>query len=508
LHVDLQDGKFDNASRLFWSIQNSFTQAWSITNDYRELIPEFFSSPEFLLNRDHFDLGSALGTKVDDVVLPPWASSVHEFIYLNRKALESEFVSSHIQHWIDLIWGDKQKGEKAILAHNTFMPEMYDNIWGRQQIDPLARARIEAVTSHCGQIPPQLFLAPHPERAGRAAKHTVLSMPLTINFGLRSTLCGLVKSDGRWTICVSLVDSSGGCVTAAFAPEALSKLIRVRRQVSELTSENILSNLPIASFPPIGQRRLCAVMNDTQFIVVGEDRTELNKVDVHKGTVQVLSPQRAEIVAIAVDGTWIATANRGSELLIYNVTVDNAPILTIPAFVSSVACCALSNGFHSVVYGTRDGSLLFCSLNSGSVTRFISVAGSRPCSILITPFWGFVVVYLTRIVDGKLQHSISLYSTNGDLIRTIVHSHAIVQWVSFTSSDGFDFVVMADAANRCFLFEAFYLNVSKELFIAPATVTSLNFLPSESTAVIATANGELILVHSEPNGPSLSEREV
>lgn len=51
-----------------------------------------------------------------DVILPPWAGSPEEFIHIHRQALESEYVSSHLHHWIDLIFGYKQEGDAAIEA--------------------------------------------------------------------------------------------------------------------------------------------------------------------------------------------------------------------------------------------------------------------------------------------------------------------------------------------------------------------------------------------------------
>ena len=50
--------------------------------------------------------------EVADVELPSWASNPHEFVRINRQALESEFVSCQIHQWIDLIFGYKQRGEK------------------------------------------------------------------------------------------------------------------------------------------------------------------------------------------------------------------------------------------------------------------------------------------------------------------------------------------------------------------------------------------------------------
>ena len=60
------------------------------------------------------------GTELGDVELPPWASNPHEFVRINRQALESEFVSCQIHQWIDLIFGYKQKGKK-------FFPKMKIN---------------------------------------------------------------------------------------------------------------------------------------------------------------------------------------------------------------------------------------------------------------------------------------------------------------------------------------------------------------------------------------------
>lgn len=44
-------------------------------------------------------------SRLDSVNLPPWANSPVDFIHKHRKALESEFVSAHLNEWIDLIFG-------------------------------------------------------------------------------------------------------------------------------------------------------------------------------------------------------------------------------------------------------------------------------------------------------------------------------------------------------------------------------------------------------------------
>ena len=55
--------------------------------DVKELIPEFFYLPEFLVNENKFDLGrKQSGESVGDVLLPPWAKNdPREFIRMHRK---------------------------------------------------------------------------------------------------------------------------------------------------------------------------------------------------------------------------------------------------------------------------------------------------------------------------------------------------------------------------------------------------------------------------------------
>merc|ERR1711968_361644 len=107
------------------------------------------------------------GERLNDVELPTWAKSHKDFIRKNAKALESEYVSENLHHWIDLIFGYKQQGEEARKAHNVFYYLTYE---GAVNLDEMTsdheRAAIEAQIQEFGQTPRQIFKVPHPSRNG------------------------------------------------------------------------------------------------------------------------------------------------------------------------------------------------------------------------------------------------------------------------------------------------------------------------------------------------------
>lgn len=165
--VNLQGGRFDCPDRLFWSVGDAFKNCTTTLNDVKELTPEWFYAPDFLLNKNKFDLGETQSRgRVDDVVLPPWCGgSASEFTRINMQALESEHVSNNIHNWIDLIFGYKQKGKAAAEATNVYYFLTYEGAVDMDAIDDdVVRESMEAQIADYGQTPHQLFSRPHPQR--------------------------------------------------------------------------------------------------------------------------------------------------------------------------------------------------------------------------------------------------------------------------------------------------------------------------------------------------------
>lgn len=165
--IDFQGGRFDVPDRAFHSIQQTWLLSSSLSSsDVKEIIPEFFYLPEFLMNLNRFDMGVKQdGQRVDDVVIPPWANGARSFIKKHREALECKHVSENLHHWIDLLFGYKQQGDEALLAKNVFHPLTYEGAVDIDAIEDVVtkEATIAQISSY-GQTPKQLFKRPHPER--------------------------------------------------------------------------------------------------------------------------------------------------------------------------------------------------------------------------------------------------------------------------------------------------------------------------------------------------------
>lgn len=167
LHRELQGGKFDHADRLFFSIPHTWNNCLKSTSDVKELSPEWYYQPEFLCNVNRLDMGTRQnGEKIGDVILPPWANGhPDEFIRLHREALESDFVSHNLHHWIDLTFGFKQRGKQAEQADNVFYHLTYEGAVDLEAVDdPVLRRSIEEQIRNFGITPSQLFKKKHAAR--------------------------------------------------------------------------------------------------------------------------------------------------------------------------------------------------------------------------------------------------------------------------------------------------------------------------------------------------------
>ena len=566
LHIEIQNGRFDHTSRLFNSIPTAFKLCTTMMNDYRELIPEFFYSTEFLVNQNHFNFGSPNGINPDEVELPNWASTPYEFIYLHRKALESEYVSSNLQKWIDLIWGDKQKGQKAMDSNNVYMSSMYEDIWEKDDNikRPETRAQIEAILTHVGQIPHQLFSNPHPSRIKLNKDEELIKNPIIYTVystpNNANNILKIITSKFKYNLVsrklkVFTISSNSNCYLSVFDLENVKRNSKKQAhyidnkkevhnkskfgrsysngnyianlsedplQTPQYTPDSFIVSKPIKQFTDIfgtyykktNTKQTDILMNDESLLVISNnERSELHRIHfVSSSAITSLNnndtlyiQQSDNIICIASDGEWLATANDNAVVSLYNIhELQGKPKYIFPSYTSSINCMSINSSFHTIVCGTRDGYLLFCSLTHGTITKLVNIKG-RPSSILITPKWGFVVVHSTVIQEGKLIHKILLYTINGDLIKATddisnvsSNTYSVTSWSSFSDSKGFDYIIFANEKNECYLAEAFYIEqISQPFYQSPNLISSLSYLYEEKIATVLQNNGNLIFIPLE-----------
>ncbi|GJP81202.1 hypothetical protein CLOP_g11369 [Closterium sp. NIES-67] len=413
LSCRLQGGKFDHADRLFHSVAVTWANCLTNTSDVKELTPEFFYQPEFLVNSNHLYLGQCQdGSQLNDVRLPPWAKGSPElFIQLNREALESEWVSAHLHRWIDLIFGYQQRGLAAMEADNVFYYLTYENAVDMDALtSPIDRAAIEEQIAAFGQTPAQLFRRPHEPRGPplRAAR-PLLHRPASLVLSAVVPACPPAGGGGevgevlrqQWEVGVVFVGvaqgrvvtvtrgqcmaarmwntpaSSGYQVMASDAPFSLSEPLISRRigppfaSTSADVSPNCFALLRGASSPFL----LSAAHWDcaTRLVAVSDGRT-VQAVRQHTDVVTCLSASS--------DGLWMATGSRDTTVMVWHV--DRAqprpsadPVLPCKPHVvlcghdDVVTQVLAASPLDLVLSASLDGSLLLHALSSGRFIRCI-----------------------------------------------------------------------------------------------------------------------------------------
>ncbi|VDB88447.1 unnamed protein product [Peniophora sp. CBMAI 1063] len=343
----LQGGDWDLPDRLFSDISRAYTSAASdIRGDVRELIPEFYTLPEFLENTDELDFGvlQGSGERIHHVRLPPWAKDDPLlFITMHRKALESEYVSENLPAWIDLIWGSKQRDPDSL---NAFHPLSYEGSINLDEItDELQREATVGIIHNFGQTPRKLFSTPHPQRM----MHGMSSLPL-------GQLHGVEEDHGL------LVQSTRP------AAKALGRGFAVKALVADLIAERVLSypagvlanpNHPDERVEWGPSRTGRASAPELRLVVDGRIQKS------HEG-VEVSCAAFADAENLATGGPdglvrlWrLRRAPQHSMSLLHLLRVHTGPVLSVTA----------SRPWSMVVSGGSDGTAVVWGLNRAIYIR-------------------------------------------------------------------------------------------------------------------------------------------
>lgn len=431
MHIALQSGRFDCPDRLFFDLAGCWRSCLTSTSDVKELIPEFFTCPEIFTNTNNFPLGETQDNKqISNVKLPPWAKgSPHEFIRIHRLALESEYVSMHLHHWIDLIFGYKQRGPASAAAHNVFHYYSYEGSVDLDKItDDVERKAIEGHIQNFGQTPSQLITKfPHPERSSKEKRpiapfESLRAGDLKVHtpakqFGGPKSACGAILSlhaisdsvfvlHSDFTMCSYKLNATRNnalpvqikadkCRTLENS-SAVTLTVENKEQTNEQGGNLMVGS---DSFALTMGSNFRAAGADSSLLLLSCDAVE-NVIKVH--SIESLQLQRSirgghrgriNCIQVSEDGALMVTGGDDATCRVWVVEHDALATAITDGYVSSlgldddeitcahvlfghvssITCVAICSKLDVVISGSKDGSICIHNIRSGKFVRSLHV---------------------------------------------------------------------------------------------------------------------------------------
>lgn len=532
-HRNLQGGRFDHADRLFQSIEGTYANCLSNTSDVKELIPEFFYMPEFLVNSNQYHLGIKQdGEPLGDVVLPRWAKdSPEEFIFKNREALESEYVSSNLHHWIDLIFGCKQRGKPAVEAANVFYHLTYEGAVDIEAIeDALQRDAVEDQIANFGQTPIQLFRKKHPKRGlpmpiarplyyapGSITLTSVVSAgfqePAAIVFVgvMESTVAlvsqGLIMSVKMW---LTSQLQTGGNFTFSSSQEpffGIGSDLSIPRKIGGPLAENLeLGTHCFATLQVRSSSFLLSCGNwDNSFRVISlNDGRMVQSIRQHKDLVSCVS--------VAMDGSIVVTGSHDTTVMVWEVTsstrivnkkvrdaqnipdrirkdhiLSDKPFHILCGHDDVVTCVAVCVELDLVVSGSKDSSCILHTLWHGRYVRSIYHPNGSALSKMVVSRHGRLVLYSNDDLN------LLLYSINGKLLATS-ETNGRINCMELSSCG--EFLVCSGDKGQIILRSMHSLEIVSRYDAMGKVILSLS-VTSEDCFLVGTQDGSLLVYSLE-----------
>ncbi|XP_070247222.1 neurobeachin-like protein 2 [Myotis yumanensis] len=529
LHVQLQSGRFDCSDRQFHSVAAAWQARLDSLADVKELIPEFFYFPDFLENQNGFDLGCLQLTneKVGDVVLPPWAKSPEDFIQQHRQALESEYVSTHLHEWIDLIFGYKQRGPAAEEALNIFYYCTYEGAVDLDQVtDERERKALEGIISNFGQTPCQLLKEPHPARlsaeeaAQRLARLDTNSPSVFQHLDqLRAFFAELI-SDGVPLVLAMVphrqlhssmtpdllvtVSANGLLGTHSWLPYDRN-ISNYFRFIKDSTKGQRLLSGPWVPGSGVSGQALAVAPDGKLLFSGGHWDGSLCVTALPRGKLLSQINRHLDIVTcLALDtcGIYLISGSRDTTCMVWqllyqgglSVGLASKPIQVLYGHEAAVSCVAISTELDMAVSGSEDGAVIIHTVRRGQFVAALRPPGAMlpgPVSHLALGSEGQIVVQSSarERLGAQVAYSLHLYSVNGRLRASLP---LVEQPTALAVTE--DFVLLGTA--QCALH---ILHLNKLLPAAPplpmkVPIRSMAVTRERSHVLVGLEDGKLIVV--------------
>lgn len=461
LHIELQSGRFDHKDRLFNSIPSAWKSVHQTPMDFRELIPEFYCFPDFLVNSNHFDLGSG----VNDVELPAWASSPTDFINKHRQALESPIVSQMLPSWIDLIFGVTSRGPAAEPAMNLFSPNFFDTaLIGADE------AKIQFVQEYAacfGQAPSQIFSDLHPHKRIRPFSfNTVDPQAVLIHESTVPILATKLENN-----ILTIINSN-------------YEIININdRTAKEISRAKLHLAIPLNSPDPdivaIGEKTvITSVPWDFSFYVTSLEDFKLIKIKrIHT----------RPLTSIVMSKNYYATASLDCTVVVWRQN-DNGQTSILNKHRTAVNCLAINEDMDILVSCSRDGSIVTSSVINGKYLRTVQITEiGEPFHVDMTPDGTILINF--QLADSS---TVVVFDQNLTEIGRHKFESSIQSWCVIEQKDGDKFLLINMRSAKFTLVKIPSFEVVWSKINYSYQINTMNYVPESNIITIGTNCGKLL----------------
>ncbi|KAJ6227546.1 beige/beach-related [Anaeramoeba flamelloides] len=511
--IELQGGKFDHPDRLFDSIQQTYENCYNSLSDVKELIPEFYYLPEFLENINEFDLGKKQnGIMINNIKLPPWANgSPEEFVRVMRMALESDYVSEHLNEWIDLIFGYKQKGEEAIKAKNVFYYLTYADEVEKLDLDNIENQKfkesIESQIENFGQTPCQLFKKPHPKRSPKdlyqlyskidLKKFKQCFHPTIFNHNSEVIFSSIFINDYEIFGTTSILFTFDKSRKITKYGYNFTQIQKNKMVFSIENDEKITNNKSIGLPFAEGIDYFCNCLrlneNGSVFFTCGywDSSFRINHLSEYNQHHFITIIKHKDIVTcLSFDENVLVTGSRDTTAIIWfinnlskNIFDHNYITLNKILFGhdDEITCIDLKHDLDTVITGSKDQTLIIHSLQQGNYIRTIKCS-SVPKMIKILDNGSFLVYFPDK-------SNMKLFTLNGKPINIIPIYEQIMDWKLTRDKK---YLITVGNKGSLIIRGSFHLN-QLERYNFKSGLTSLALSQTNEIIVIGLKNGSIAL---------------
>lgn len=383
-------------------------------------------------------------------------SSIVDYVYLNRKMLESEYVSLHLGEWVSLLWGTGQ--------NNLFMPYLYTSAWDN---DEIPKEAIPTMVENLGSVPPQVFDTKLPKRIlnrRRCQFDKLISVKIP---KVKASRNGFIfEKNGIVRVIICFFDGTIQRYSVNFGTKEAEPVY--------------LSPLKLK----IPSDAKYAVERETVFVF--DEKSER----IHCVNFEQLKTVNSKIGSIdfALGGTnfgELITATKSGSVKFWRFP-DFVPNSLFSISIESISAVAVNQSYGIFICTTNDGFLRTYSVEQKIPLNSVKLNSNSIViieKIISTESFGFIVLF----TPGFLY----LFTINSFLIKKVAIDFEIYQWTTFKDQSGFDFICCTDPIGNIFVFEAYYPNHMEQIAACHERIISVQYLPSVC-AIIAHASSSTV----------------